>query len=94
MATPSVKSTYSLDLETVKTLDELAAQWKVSKSEALRRAIRSASERHGEEPIGSLQALDALQGALKLSATRAAQWVTASESERRVASSRRSKGDK
>jgi hypothetical protein len=37
-----VKSTYVLDIETAKTLDRLAREWQVSKSEALRRLINSA----------------------------------------------------
>jgi Ribbon-helix-helix protein, copG family len=43
MAIPRVKSTYVMDLETAETLDRLAREWQVSKSEALRRAIRSAA---------------------------------------------------
>jgi len=43
MATPTVKTTYSLDLETVRTLEALARRWNVS--EALRRAIRATATR-------------------------------------------------
>jgi hypothetical protein len=39
MATTTVKSTYSLDVDTVRELDAVARRWRVSKSEALRRAI-------------------------------------------------------
>lgn len=35
MATMTIKSTYSLDVGTVRTLEELARRWNVSKSEAL-----------------------------------------------------------
>jgi hypothetical protein len=45
MATTTVRSTYALDPETVALLQRLAQQWAVSKSEALRRAIRAAAER-------------------------------------------------
>ena len=45
MATPTIKSTYSLDVESVRALDDLARRWQVSKSEALRRAIRRAEQR-------------------------------------------------
>ena len=45
MATPTIKSTYSLDVESVRALDDLARRWQVSKSEALRRAIRSEASR-------------------------------------------------
>jgi len=43
MAVTTIKSTYALDVETVRELEEMARAWKVSKSEALRRAIRSAA---------------------------------------------------
>ena len=45
MASTTIRSTYALDVETVRLLDRLARQWAVSKSEALRRAIRAAAER-------------------------------------------------
>ena len=43
MAITTIKSTYSLDVETVRMLESLARRWNVSKSEVLRRAIRSAA---------------------------------------------------
>jgi len=43
MAPSMIKSTYTLDAETVRTLEGLARHWRVSKSEALRRAIRTAA---------------------------------------------------
>jgi hypothetical protein len=39
----TVKITYVFDVETVRTLEDLARRWNVSKSEALRRAIRASS---------------------------------------------------
>lgn len=39
-----IKSTYSLDPETVRKVERLAARWKVSKSEVLRRAVAEAKE--------------------------------------------------
>jgi predicted transcriptional regulator len=44
MATTSVRSTYSLDLETMRRIENLARRWDVSKSEVLRRALRMADE--------------------------------------------------
>ena len=41
----AVKSTYSLDRETVKKLQQLAKVWQVSKTEVVRRAVHSAAER-------------------------------------------------
>ena len=44
MATPTIKSTYSLDVETVRTLEALAQRWNVSKSKALQRSILAAAQ--------------------------------------------------
>ncbi|PZR76970.1 MAG: hypothetical protein DLM52_05395 [Chthoniobacterales bacterium] len=46
---PAVKSTYSLDRDTLKQLQQLARTWQVSKTEVVRRAIRATAER--ELPI-------------------------------------------
>ena len=43
MAIMTIKSTYSLDVESVRVLEALAQRWDVSKSEVLRRAIRIAA---------------------------------------------------
>ena len=59
MARTTVKATYSLAPEVVARLERLAAGWKVSKSEALSRAIRSAEEQ--SSGVSSFDALDALQ---------------------------------
>jgi hypothetical protein len=91
MATPTLKTTYSLDLETVRTLEALAQRWRVSKSEALRRAIRAAA---GGPALGSeapLKALDALQRSLGLTPAAALAWERRARAERR-ASSRHSLG--
>ena len=75
MATISVKSTYSLDVETVRALDDMARRWGVTKSEALRRAIRAA--RHGSTPARAeaLTALDELQRSVKLDKRAANRWA-------------------
>ena len=44
MAPSMIKSTYTLDAESVRTLEGLARHWRVSKSEARRRAIRTAAD--------------------------------------------------
>ena len=89
MATQTVKTTYSLDLKTVRTLEALAQRWKVSKSEALRRAIRASAEREPREAgREALRALDELQRALGLTAETAEQWVQAVQDERRAWSRR------
>jgi hypothetical protein len=87
MAILKVKSTYSMDAETVRTLDSLAHRWKVTKSEALRRAIRIAA---AKEPPGrgSLLALDEAQQSMRLASKVAAAWLERVRRERRAASRR------
>jgi hypothetical protein len=87
MATTTVKATYSLDPGTVSRLEEIARHWGVSKSEALRRAIRAAAS--GETPggAGPLAALDALQQAAALTPSSARAWADESRKERRAAPS-------
>ncbi len=94
MATPTVKSTYSLDLETVRALERLAKRWEVSKSEALRRAIRAAiagtsGREVADDENGALQAWQALQRSLKLTPARAAAWARQVRAERKASSVRR-----
>lgn len=57
----TIKSTYSLDVGTVRTLEGLARRWNVSKSEALRRAIRREAERQPSRADARLRSLRALQ---------------------------------
>jgi len=57
----TIKCTYSLDAGTVHALEGLARRWNVSKSEALRRAIRNESERQLSRAAARLCALRALQ---------------------------------
>ncbi len=90
MATPTVKSTYSMDLETVRTLEAVARRWGVSKSEALRRAIRAAAAQTAPgHPEPALAALEELQRGLKLTPLAAAAWERAVRAERRASSPRR-----
>jgi Ribbon-helix-helix protein, copG family len=86
MATTTVKSTYSLDVETARALEDMARRWGVSKSEALRRAIRAA--RHGSNPAKpkALAALDTLQRSLNLDSLAATRWAKRSRAERRASS--------
>lgn len=84
----TVRSTYALDPDTVRTLDELARRWNVSKSEALRRAIRRAGERM-PEPSRALRTLDTLQRSLKLTPTQAGRWAREVRAERKRTSARR-----
>jgi hypothetical protein len=88
MASTTVKTTYSLDLETVKALEALAKRWNVPKSEALRRAIRSVSQGVSSEGPDSLRALRQLQKELGLSIEDARRWQKAVSAERRAWSRR------
>lgn len=73
MAVPKIKATYSLDVETAQALEETARRWKVSKSEALRRAIWAVA-REGEARGNALSALEELQDSVALSAEAANTW--------------------
>jgi hypothetical protein len=88
MATHTIKTTYALDVETVRTLDDLARRWNVSKSEALRRAIRASSVQAAPEGLTPIQALDRLQESLSLTPRGAARWAAAARAERRASSRR------
>lgn len=89
MVASVVRATYALDLDTVRTLHRLAERWGVSKSEALRRAVRHAGEQAAPKGPAALEALDALQRSLKLSRTKADAWARAARSERRASAARR-----
>jgi Arc/MetJ-type ribon-helix-helix transcriptional regulator len=80
-----IKTTYSLDLDTIHGLDRLARRWSVSRSEALRRAIRLVLEREGREDRSALDALDQAQAALGLTRAAAARWENEIRAERRAA---------
>lgn len=89
MATPSVKTTLALDLETVRALDELARRWNVSRSEALRRAIRASASGPNAPPSASpqaLRALDRLQKTLGVVPREAERWSASLRAERRASS--------
>jgi hypothetical protein len=92
MARLSIKATYSLDPRTVRALERMAKRWKVTKSEALRRAILLA-ERAGEgDSPDALHALDELQNSLGMTTSRLRDWSRAAREERRASSSRRESG--
>ena len=94
MAIPRIKATYTLDVETIRALEKMALCWKVSKSEALRRAIRAAGENHGSNRRDSLEALDRLQKSLGLTPDKAQIWAKRAREERRASSTRPKTGDR
>ena len=89
MAVTTIKSTYSLDVETVRTLESLARRWNVSKSEVLRRAIRAAAEEKSPRARRKLEALRQLQASVKRRGIDVAAWEREVRAERRAASIKR-----
>lgn len=94
MAIPKIKATYSLDVETIRTLERMARRWGVSKSEALRRAIGTAAAQAGAGGGGTLEVLNQLQNAVALSPSQAREWVSRARAERRATSKRNEPADK
>lgn len=82
-----MKATYSLDEETARMLERLARRPEVSKSEALRRAIRCLANADSEAGAVEVAALQELQRRLDLTPGEAEAW-TSRVREERVASSR------
>lgn len=84
MATMTIKSTYSMDVETVRALESLARRWKVSKSEALRRAIRGEAERQATPVADAIAALEELQESFRSRGVDLAEWEREMLAERRA----------
>lgn len=76
MASITVKSTYSLDLATAKTMELLAKLWQVPKSEVLRRAIAKAAQEESLSPSSNpqLQAFCSLQKKVNLTPKQTRTW--------------------
>ena len=89
MATPMVKSTYALDPETLAALEQVAKRWGVTKSEALRRAIRAAAQGGTAMQSERLAALDELQRVMGLRPDAARAWQQRVRAERRRSSMKR-----
>jgi hypothetical protein len=83
MAISKIKATYSLDTETVRVLERVAKRWGVSKSEALRRAIRATASIAAPNDDRAA-ALDELQASAGIGATSAKGWANAVRAERRA----------
>ena len=89
MPAASIKATYSLDPETIRSLERIARRWDVSKSEALRRAIRGAESADAGAGRGeALAALDELQERLSLDEKSAERWSRSIGAERKALSRR------
>lgn len=61
MASITRKFTYSFDLDTAGRVEELAVHWGVSRTEAVRRAVRVASEKEKPRKQEALEALRSLR---------------------------------
>lgn len=61
MASITRKFTYSFDLDTAGRVEELAAHWEVSRTEAVRRAIRATADREKPRNREALEALRRLR---------------------------------
>jgi Ribbon-helix-helix protein, copG family len=83
MAMMTIKSTYALDADSVRTLEQQSRRWRVSKSEALRRAIRAAAGQAAPQGTEALRALDRFQRALDLTPARVAGRGRSARGERR-----------
>ena len=89
MAIPKVKATYSLDVKTVELLEAMAARWNVSKSEALRRAIRlAASQEHDDAGI-RLALLERIQSQAGMTEGKARRWEAEIRKERQASGRKR-----
>lgn len=76
MAKITVRSTFALDPETVDALSRLARRWEVSKSEALRRIVNTASViEEVDAASDALDALEELQSLLGLDEDKAKAWI-------------------
>jgi hypothetical protein len=90
MARISIKATYALDVETVDTLERIARQWAVSKSEALRRAVRAAAAQ-ADSSRPAVERLDELQRSVALTRAKAKAWADEVRAERRAGTRRSSR---
>ncbi len=82
MPQSTVRSTYSLDLATVRDLERLARRLGTSKSEVLRRAVRALVQQEPDLAAQSLQALNELQSRADLSQEHAKEWASQVRDER------------
>ena len=88
MAVPKIKVTYSLDVDSVRALEDLAHQWGVSKSEAVRRAIHREARRRPKRVAATLQALDKLQASVRATGIDLDQWHQDLKAERQLSGER------
>ncbi len=89
MALPRIKSTYSLDVDSVRTLEALSERWNVSKSEVIRRSLRMAAMAGGKSHSElALEALNRLQNTVRSRGVDIDQWLGDVKAERNAAEPR------
>ena len=88
-AVPKIKVIYSLDVDSVRASEELAPQWGVSKSEALRRAIHKELHRQPKRVDEALRALDELPASVRSKQIDLAKWEQDVRPERQSIGKRR-----
>ena len=89
----TIKSTYSLDVESVRTLETLAERWDASKSEVIRRALRIAMMTADDsEGTVALDALTRLQHAVRERGVDLTRWGQDVAAERAAAGRPRWRG--
>lgn len=86
MTGEKIKATYSLDLETVRDLERMAKRLKISKSAALRRAIRLAAGLEPRAGEDQLSALEELQQSLDIAPEDLREWEEENRKLRRSSS--------
>lgn len=75
MAKMTIRSTYSLDVETVQKLDRLAEHWRTSKSDALRRTIDKVADQALYNREDAIKALEELQRRVAESGIDVEKWA-------------------
>lgn len=83
MAKMTIRTTFALDPDTVTALDHLAERWSVSKSEVVRRIVRTAAIiEEADAASDAIAALEELQERLALTEEQADAWIRAIRADR------------
>ncbi|MCC6680093.1 MAG: ribbon-helix-helix protein, CopG family [Phycisphaeraceae bacterium] len=89
MAQTTIKSTFSLDVETVRRLERLARAWGVNKSQVLRQVIRHAPTAPPDEAPRALALLKRIHAGGGRSASEVKQWAKRVRDERKATAAKR-----
>jgi predicted transcriptional regulator len=77
-----IKSTYSLDPETVRSLEEIATKCKIPKSEVVRRAVAALAKSMPDDRQERLAIWERLQAEIRLDDETARRWADGVRAER------------